>query len=206
MAHVLSDRDALEAVVKESRSFQPDPKTGFFTIEQLDRMDVIKSVWYEAIRLYLQQFTARDVVSDIEYKTKATGSKNKGRTYLLKTGTRIMANVSVRHHDPDIFDDPGQFKWDRFVPDRATGQPPVFTTKDGQPIDEPVVLFGGGVHKCPGRFFIEYEMKSFFANVFSKYDVRLADGEVIPRSLDVETGVGIVSPAGDMMIELKKRV
>lgn len=203
MIHVLSNLEALEAVVQESRSFQPDSKTGFFTIEQLDQMVVIKSVWYEAIRLYLFQFSARDVVKDIEYETKAPQGQK--QIYLLKAGTRIMPNLAIRHHDPDVFDDPEQFQWDRFVPDPKTGKPPVFTTKDGEPIDEPVVLFGGGTHKCPGRFFIEYEMKSFLANVFSKYDVRLAEGASIPASVKVETGVGIVAPQDDVMIKLKKR-
>ena len=204
MAHVLSDREALEAVVRESRSFQPDPRSGLFTIEQLDEMVVIKSVWNEAIRLYLQQFTARDVVKDIQYTTKATGP-TRGKTYLLKAGTRIMPTVLVRHHDPDVFESPDKFKWDRFVPDPNTGKYPVFRTKGGNVIDEPVRLFGGGAHKCPGRFFIEYEMKSFLATVFSKYDIRLADGEVIPKPVEVETGVGVVAPAGDMIIELKKK-
>ena len=39
-------------------------------MEQMDRMVVIKSIWQESMRLYLQLFTAREVVKDMEFEPR----------------------------------------------------------------------------------------------------------------------------------------
>jgi len=81
----------------------------------------------------------------------------------------------------------------------------VFTTKEGKVLKEPVMAFGGGSHKCPGRFFIAYEMKFFLAALFSRFELRLAKGESVPPMAPAESGVGVILPARDVKMEIRRR-
>jgi cytochrome P450 len=206
LASVLSDPEALAALQSEVDSFScASEKDADFTVEQLEKCVTMQSMWTEALRLYYAGFTVRDVVKDmvVEMDAQREGGPT---TFVLKKGSRLMAFAGIRHTDPDIFENPDMFVWNRFLPDPTTGEAPVFTTKDGLPLKgEPVIAFGGGAHRCPGRRFIENEVKSLLAYMFTKFELRLAEGESVPGKHLPTQGLGVSFPDREMYIEIRAK-
>ena len=90
----------------------------------MDQMPVLTSIFWETCRLAFQGFNPRHVKEDFVHN---------GR--LLEKGTRIMGFTPMIHYDPNEFENPNEFQYDRFLN----------TSKPG------VYVFGGGAHMCPGR-------------------------------------------------------
>ena len=66
-------------------------------------------------------------------------------SYELPAGTFVMAAIAALHHRPDLFPDPEQFRPERFVEEKADNYA--------------WIPFGGGVRRCIGAAFAEYEMR-----------------------------------------------
>jgi cytochrome P450 len=100
--------------------------------------------------------------------------------------------------DPDIFDNPKGFRYDRFLDPDATG-------KKGTKLSTHLRPFGGGVHMCPGRKFIGYEARAVLATILLNYDVRLKDGETRPEIDFTRQGMSVSVPERDVDIEARIR-
>lgn len=200
---ILADDQATVAVRKEVNELLASrngksPEDSPFSLEELDKLVFLKSSFLEAVRMYSSAFSPRDVVEDTVYQSKAPG----GKKYIFKKGTRVMSYFPIRHYDAEIFADPEVFKYDRFAPDPVTGKPPSFS-KYGKTVLEPLKIFGGGEHMCPGRRFIGYEARHFLACLFAKFDMRLAAPEEgLPLVDKAMEGVGVSQPNKDMYIEM----
>lgn len=193
LCNILKDPEALAALQAEIQSLPGDSED--FSVDQLEGMTALQSMWTETLRMYFAMFAARDVVKDFVVETP-------DQKYVLRKGTRLMGYVAYRHHDETIFPNPDKFVWDRFYAPK--GQPaPEFRLPDGTVLAEPVSCFGGGLHKCPGRFFIENEAKSFLVSLFRTFDIRLA-GEV-PQVEPSTQGLGMSHPKNDVLVEMRVR-
>ena len=180
-----------------------------FTLEQLDKMVCLRSVFMETLRLESGGFTPRDVQQDI-IVTHTTDNTQ----YLLRKGTRIMGYGQIIHMDPEIYPNPETFQWDRFLPktndssssssSSTTSVRTTFTHKNGKTIDA-WKAFGGGAHLCPGRKFIGYEAQAYLAMIIRQLDIRLKQGETIPGIHPKMTGVGVNHPATDVKVEMRRR-
>ncbi len=65
--------------------------------------------------------------------------------YELPTGTFVMAAIAALHYREDLFPNPEEFRPERFL--------------DGKPDTYAWIPFGGGVRRCIGAAFAEYEMR-----------------------------------------------
>ncbi|CAB9522261.1 25-hydroxycholesterol 7-alpha-hydroxylase (Fragment) [Seminavis robusta] len=175
--------------------------TPTFTMDDLDQMTLLESAFWETLRLYQGNFTARRITEDFVVETTTTyTNKQQPKKYLLEKGSRIMPFWAVLHYDPNIFSNPKQFQYDRFV-----GKPQ-FTFASGAKINFfPVVAFGGGEHLCPGRKFISYEARLLLALLMLNFDMRLAEGETIPGIDLTNIGVGVCHPEREVKVEIKRR-
>jgi cytochrome P450 len=83
--------------------------------------------------------------------------------YELPTGTFVTPAISALHHNEEIFPRPWEFRPERFLEEN---------------VDSYAWLpFGGGVRRCAGAAFAEYEMRIIIGEM-----VRRADLSVNPRS------------------------
>jgi cytochrome P450 len=165
-----------------------------FTLDDLDELTLLDSVFWESLRLYQGNFTVRKITQDFELETKT-------QKYLLEQGTKIMSFWGVLHSDPYVFPNPRQFQYDRFVGN------PEFKFQDGTKVNYfPVVAFGGGEHLCPGRKFISYEARLYLALLMLNFDMRLAEGESIPGVDLTNQGVGVSHPEREIMVEIRARM
>jgi cytochrome P450 len=80
--------------------------------------------------------------------------------YQLPAGTTIGACIYLAQRNPDTYPDPDAFKPERFL--------------EGQPDPTTWLPFGGGIRRCIGAAFANYEMKIVLATILSHADLRLA--------------------------------
>ena len=66
--------------------------------------------------------------------------------------------------------------------------------------------FGGGVSRCPGRFFAAREVKSFVALALSRFEWSIpgATSDPIPAFDQSRSGLGIYPPAHDFDVFIRQ--
>jgi cytochrome P450 family 135 len=85
----------------------------------------------------------------------------------LPTGVTVVPSIYLMHRRPDIYPDPERFRPERFVEQRAG----TYTW----------IPFGGGVRRCLGAAFAEYEMRIVLSTLFASCTVR--PGNERPESM-----------------------
>ena len=89
--------------------------------------------------------------------------------YELPAGVKVAPCIYLVHRRPDVYPEP-----DRFLPERFLDQAPGTYTW---------IPFGGGVRRCLGASFAEFEMKQVLAAIVTKLDVNATapDAERVSR-------------------------
>ena len=186
-------RACREAVIKVAALREPG--RNWFTLKELDDLPILKSAFMETLRLYQIFFIVREVEDDFIVNSKGSVSEPK---FMLTKGTTIMALPNLVHMDPDIFEEPTKFQYDRFVDPNARSKKGTLLTSHWKP-------FGGGAHLCPGRKFITYEFQALLAMILLKIDMRFAEGEGKP-SVDLgRQGASVAQPKHDPTVEFCTR-
>jgi len=101
--------------------------------------------------------------------------------YDIPPTTRIYINVQSIGLNPNQWEDPNEFRPERFVGDEATGY------KVG--VDFDVLTFGMGRRSCPAINFPMVVLELTLANLFCFFDWRLPDG-MEADDLDMEKTIG----------------
>ncbi len=81
--------------------------------------------------------------------------------YELEAGTFVLAAIAALHYREDIFPEPQEFRPERFL--------------DGKADNYAWIPFGGGVRRCIGAAFAEYEMRTILREFLERADLRAAD-------------------------------
>jgi cytochrome P450 family 135 len=110
--------------------------------------DYLQAVAKEAMR---RRPVIQNVARRLTEPTEVAG-------YLLPTGTVVSPSISLVHHDATLYDDPKDFRPDRFL-----GKQPEAGTW---------IPFGGGVRRCLGAGFSLQEATAVLRAVLSRYDLR----------------------------------
>ncbi|KAH6908264.1 O-methylsterigmatocystin oxidoreductase [Coprinopsis sp. MPI-PUGE-AT-0042] len=115
----------------------------------------------------------------------------------IPKGSIVMCNSWAIMHDPEVFENPMEFRPERYL-------------KDGQ-ID-PAVLdpeggaFGYGRRICPGRFLSKEIVTIMAASLLSVFDIRPAkDSKGDPIPLKYDTGIELVSKVEPFEVEITAR-
>jgi len=80
---------------------------------------------------------------------------------LLPAGANVAPCIYLLHRRPDVYPNPRAFRPERFL-ERPAG---TYTW----------IPFGGGVRRCLGASFAQFEMKVVLREVVSRFDLRAAD-------------------------------
>jgi cytochrome P450 len=81
--------------------------------------------------------------------------------YDIPPGTNLMPGIAAVHHNEDVYDDPAAFKPERFL--------------DGRLEPNAWIPFGGGVRRCLGAAFAQFEMKVVLRTVLQHAVLRAPD-------------------------------
>ncbi len=102
---------------------------------------------------------ARPVIVDAARKLTAPATIG---GYELPTGTYVMVGTAALHYREDLFPEPDEFRPERFLGDDT---PDTYTWTP----------FGGGVRRCIGAAFAEYEMRVVLRAIFERADLSAPD-------------------------------
>mmetsp|Transcript_16611 Transcript_16611/g.25002 ORF Transcript_16611/g.25002 Transcript_16611/m.25002 type:complete len:518 (-) Transcript_16611:185-1738(-) len=199
MLYILRSPEALDAVNREliqvlgeSRAHDPDL---LISADELRRMEVLDSCISEALRLSSGSLIMRKVTQ------ACTLTLSSGNTYSFRKGDSVGVFPPLAHHDADIYPDPEEFRYDRFV-----GHPSTLTI-DGKEVASSLcfIPFGGGVSYCPGRKFARNEIKALAAQLLLRFNIEFmrptssenSRDPYVPPIPDVDysrAGLGVFQP------------
>ena len=113
--------------------------------------DYLDAVVKETLRV-------RPVITDVARKLTREAEV---MGYRLPAGTLVLPAIAVLHRLPHVYPEPERFRPERFL--------------EGQPEPYTWVPFGGGVRRCIGASFAQFEMKAVLRTVLSRARLRAAD-------------------------------
>ncbi|OCH85566.1 cytochrome P450 [Obba rivulosa] len=159
-----------------------------FMMDSVKALPLLTSAVQESLRISSSVMPIRRVVEPVEL----------GGYQLQKDDTVLCVTRSV-HLDDEIHPDAASFRMDRY----CEGQK---FTKDGKPVPNHSMPFGGGVSICEGRHFVMGELKALIALILTYATVELADESVVRPQFDwSRLGSGIMQPRGDINVVIGKR-
>jgi len=123
---------------------------------------------------------ARPVIVDVARKLTVPASIG---GYELPAGTFVMPAIAAMHYREDLFPDPEEFRPERFL--------------DGGPRPDTYVWipFGGGVRRCIGAAFAEYEMRVVLGAILERAELSAPDPKpekVKVRNITLAPGKGTI--------------
>jgi oxysterol 7-alpha-hydroxylase len=149
--------EALEAVKQELKENVPDI-TSIYGKETLAKLKILESCINETIR------RTSNTVSTRQAMTSTTVECLDKTTIGLRKGDMVIYPAFLKHFDPNLFGpNPYEYQYDRFV------------KKANQPKAPSVMLFGCGIHMCPGRFLAINEIKMLVALILQHMDIEFVN-------------------------------
>ncbi|KAM3604283.1 uncharacterized protein V6R79_008909 [Siganus canaliculatus] len=200
--HLVSHPEALEVVQQEILNllktsgieFSRDKDVRLHR-DQLDQLLYLESAINESLRLSSASMNIRVAEEDFSLQLDSRSSVS------VRRGDVIVLFPRSLHMDPEIYDDPQTFQFDRYVQD---GREKSDFYKQGQKLKYYRMPFGSGSSKCPGRFFAINEIKQFLFLVLLYFDVRLEEGQTRANVDPSRAGLGILLP--DKEVRFRYRV
>ncbi|KAF4087918.1 hypothetical protein AMELA_G00077140 [Ameiurus melas] len=191
--HLLSSPKAFSVVREEIMGMfgEKEPETmtmrqDRLTREQLEKLIYLESAINESLRLSSVSMNIRVVQEDFCLRLNSRCS-----VYVRK-GDLVTLYPQSTHLDPEIYPDPQQYQFDRFV---ENGKMKTEFYKGNQKVHYYHMPFGSGATMCPGRFFALNELKLFFCITLLMCDMQLTAGQQHATMDKSRAGLGIMPPA-----------
>lgn len=206
---LMADKEAMRAIVSEVDAVAADstnstfdkssplPGARIFSQDALNKMTLLHSTIHEAMRLTSGSIVMRIAKEDTTLRWKGMGGD--ADAWKVSKGERVCFYPPLHHHDESVFgEDCMEFRHDRFA-----GAEGITLARDH------LLVFGGGVSMCPGRYFAFNEVKAFIATMVSCCKLELSAGQPEPPTSPVidpsRVGLGIFSPMDDLSIKITMR-
>jgi len=197
VALLLEDEHALAAVRDEIDQHIERRADGRIDCspDRLKRMRHLDSAILEALRLTSGAITIRAVVEP------CTLELTSGQRCALRPGDHVCMFPYITHRDPDVFEQPEQYRFDRFYSERGAKQ----FFKAGERLGYALMPFGGGETMCPGRFLALSEIKMLVVMLLADYEVERLPQQTRPAFDMTRSGLGILPPAGPLRVRVRPR-
>uniref|UniRef100_A0A8D2D5Q6 25/26-hydroxycholesterol 7alpha-hydroxylase n=1 Tax=Sciurus vulgaris TaxID=55149 RepID=A0A8D2D5Q6_SCIVU len=201
MYYLLQHPEAMEALRDEIdcllKSTGQKKESGFslhLTREQLDSLVCLESIIFEVFRLHSYSSVIRFVQEDFTFNSE-------NGDYCLRKGDLIAIFPPMQHSDPEIFEAPEEFRFDRFIED---GKKKTIFSKGGKNQKFSFMPFGLGITKCPGRYVAVVEIKLLLLIFVTYFDLEIIDKK--PVGLDYNRlWIGIQHPESDVLFRYKAK-
>ncbi|TFK18384.1 oxidoreductase A [Coprinopsis marcescibilis] len=117
--------------------------------------------------------------------------------YFIPGGTLILVNAWAIMHDPEVFEDPHEFRPERYLKDGKL---------DNSVLDPEAAAFGFGRRICPGRYLSNTSFTLLAASLLAVFDFGPADGEDgKPKQVEVVMGSNMIANPRPFEIKIKPR-
>ncbi|XP_032152098.1 cytochrome P450 7B1 isoform X2 [Sapajus apella] len=185
-------RDEIDRLLQSTGQKKGSGFPIYLTREQLDSLICLESTIFEALRLSSYSTTIRFVEEDLTLSAE-TGD------FCVRKGDLLAVFPPIFHGDPEIFEAPEEFRYDRFVED---GKKKTTFFKRGKKLKCYLMPFGTGTTKCPGRFFAIMEIKQLLVILLTYFDLEIIDDK--PIGIDYRRMLfGIQYPDSDVLFRYK---
>ncbi|TFK94414.1 cytochrome P450 [Polyporus arcularius HHB13444] len=182
----------LDAARRQWQAAHPSKPLGpafFETVATSSKsLPLLSSAIQETLRVTTSTFSPRRVVNPVQLGG-----------YQLLPGDRVICVTRLTHLDDDIHPHAREFDMRRYL------QTPR-ATKDGKPVANHSMPFGGGTSMCEGRHFALAELRVFLAILLTYATIDIDEGCMTRPEFALERmGLGVMHPKGDMDVVLRKR-
>lgn len=197
LALLLEHPEALAAVRAEVDQAVARDEQGCLLFDPQGRKDqpVLDSAILEMLRLCAGGTTIRTVVEPLTLELVS------GCRCALRQGDNVAMFPYLSHRDPEVFEEPEAFRFDRFLGQRGARQ----FFKGGQRLGFALMPFGGGETMCPGRFLAQSEIKGLVTALLADYELVLPTGQARPPFDLTRSGLGTLPPASSLRVRLRAR-
>ncbi|KAL1547503.1 labd-13Z-ene-9,15,16-triol synthase, chloroplastic-like [Salvia divinorum] len=169
MSELLNNPKAMEKAQKELSEVVGMDK--IVEESHLPKLNFLNAVIKETLRLHPP---VPLLVPRVPFQTTTVGG------YTIPKGTKILLHVWAIQRDPSIWDNPGEFKPERFLLGSRS--------LDFKGNNFEFIPFGSGRRMCPGLPLAERMVAYFLASFLHSFDWKLVDG----KKLDMSESLGIV--------------
>lgn len=156
---------------------------------------LLDSAVQESLRLCAGATTVRTVLQPV------TLELHSGRRCALRPGDNVAVFPYLSHRDPEVFEDPESFRFDRFYSERGAKQ----FHKGGQRLGFALMPFGGGESMCPGRFLAQSEIRQVVTMLLADHELELVPGQRRPPLDLSRSGLGMLPPAQSLRVRIRPR-
>ncbi|KAK8758603.1 hypothetical protein V5799_003767 [Amblyomma americanum] len=183
LAHLLAlHPEEQEQLCAEMEATFGDDELSYEGVQSLKRLDMVV---HEALRIYppVVMFVKRRCQKD----TTVMGQ-------FFPAGVNIIIPTWHLHHDPALWEEPFEFRPERFDPGGSGGLP-----------QQPAAFlpFGLGPRECIGRRFALLEIKMAACKILREYRLLRCEGTKEPLKLTVPSV--IISPERGLLVKLERR-
>ena len=164
----MNDRELRDEMVTVLGAGHETTATGLaWAIERLTRNPAVLAKLRDSLAAGEEEYLAatvketlrsRPVLADVGRKLTAPASIG---GYDLRAGSFVLAAISALHYREDTFPEPERFRPERFL--------------EGRTDNYAWIPFGGGVRRCIGAAFAEYEMRTILREFVERADLRAVD-------------------------------
>ncbi|XP_078411362.1 prostacyclin synthase [Cetorhinus maximus] len=197
---LLKHPETMSAVQEEIKKIGFNHAMSTISQDVLDNTPIFDSVLNETLRLTAAPFITREVLQDMILQLAD------GRTYHLRMGDRLCLFPYLSPQmDPDIYEEPEKFKYDRFLNQNGTKKTDFF--KGGKQLKYYNMPWGAGTNVCVGQSFAITSLKVFVFIMLSCFDFQLTNPKTdIPAFNTSRYGFGLMQPENDIMFQYKLKV
>ncbi|CAH1784449.1 unnamed protein product [Owenia fusiformis] len=191
--HPEATEAALEEVREKLGPIDEAKEYVTYTKEQYDELEIFDSIISETLRLTSFSMIVRDVVEDVTLQLTT------GEVIGLRGGDRVALQACMVHRDPEIYENPLEFQYDRFLRNKTF-------YKNGSRLRYNMLQYGGGSSMCPGRFFANLEIKQTIIFLKRYFDLEFVDPQCEnPGISKSRAGLGIMPPEKDVQIRFRPK-
>ncbi|KAM5281066.1 cytochrome P450 7B1 [Ctenodactylus gundi] len=187
-------RDEIDHLLQSTGQKKGSEISIHLTREQLDSLVCLESIILEVFRLCSYSSTVRFVEEDCTLNSE-TGDCS------VRKGDILAVFPAIVHNDPEVFEAPEEFRYDRFMED---GKKKTTFYKRGKKLNFYLVPFGFGASKCPGRFLAVMEIKILLVILFTYFELELIDKKSV-RLSTTRLLFGIQHPESDVLFRFKAK-
>ncbi|XP_009869733.1 PREDICTED: 25-hydroxycholesterol 7-alpha-hydroxylase [Apaloderma vittatum] len=188
-------RDEIDHLLQSTGQKRGPTYNIHLTREQLDNLVYLESALNESLRMCSSSMNIR--ISQEDFVLKLEGNQEVG----LRKGDWIALYPQILHMDPEVYEDPKEYKFDRYI---ENGKKKTTFYKAGRKLKYFLMPFGSGISMCPGRFLAMNEMKMFLFLLLAHFDVELVENKAV-RLDNSRMGLGILLPDVDIAFRYKLR-
>ncbi|XP_034285753.1 cytochrome P450 7B1 isoform X1 [Pantherophis guttatus] len=188
-------RDEIDHLLQSTGQEKRPGDSIYLSREQLDNLVYLESAINESLRMCSSSMNIRKI------KENFILSFEENNEVCLRKGDLLAIFPPILHMDPEIYEDPQTYKFDRYV---ENGKKKTTFFKQGKKLKYFLMPFGSGSSMCPGRFFAMNEIKVFVILALVYFDMDIIEDKQLGQGKD-RIGLGILLPDSDIIFRYKLR-